>query len=173
MAYCYLVSGLFLPSIYLINFYTLFSNQLIQDGELWYIAFRLPALLTTLWFFGYLSRGQLTSRVWTGLFPVYAKAAFIALLFRKKIPRYKVTPKVDMGQREILLVTPQLVFIGVGIAGMVYNLLNYGPSLIFGFSGFWTCIMIYWIAPITQKSLKLGKYRKEHLKGIYTTRATA
>lgn len=163
MAYCYLVSGLFLPAIYVINFYTLYTDRLIQDGGLAYIAFRLPALLTTLWFFGYLSRGQLTSRVWTGLFPVYFKAAFIALVYRKKIPKYKVTPKVDHGQRELWLVAPQLVFILVGVVGIIFNYLHFGYSLILGFSGFWTLVMIYWLTPITFKSLKLGKYRKEHL----------
>jgi hypothetical protein len=164
MAYCYLVSGLFLPAIYLINFYTLYSNRLIQDGGLWYIAFRLPALLTTLWFFGYLSRGQLTSRVWTGLFPVYAKAAVIALFSRKSKPRYKVTPKIDTGSREISLVLPQIVFIMVGCVGIAYNLVTYGASLILAFSGFWTFIMAYWLLPVTLKSLKIGKYKKEHLK---------
>ena len=121
MAYCYIVSGITLPAIYLINFYTLYTNNLIHDGGIWYLIFRLPALLTTLWFFGYLSRGQLTSRVWTGLFPVYAKATFQALASRSKIPKYKVTRKVDKGDREILLVMPQMVFISVGLVGMVYN----------------------------------------------------
>jgi cellulose synthase (UDP-forming) len=164
MAYCYLVSGIFLPSIYLINFYTLYSDHLIQSGGLWYIVFRLPALLTTLWFFGYLSKGQLTSRVWTGLFPVYAKAAILALFFRKSKPRYKVTSKVDKGSREFILVTPQLLFITAGIVGVIFNFERYGPSLILGFSGFWTCVMIYWLTPITLKAMKLGKYKKEHFK---------
>lgn len=161
MAYCYLVSGLFLPIIYMINFYTLYSDNLIQNGGLWYIVFRLPTLLTTLWFFGYLSRGQLTSRVWTGLFPVYFKASIIALFFRKRIPKYKVTPKVDKGRREFVLILPQLLFIAVGLVGIVFNFAHYGMSLVLGFSGFWTFVMVYWLAPIIMKSLKLGKYKKE------------
>ena len=161
MAYCYLVAGLFLPAIYIINFYTLYSDHVIQNGELWYIIFRLPALLTTVWFFGYLSRGQLTSRVWTGLFPVYAKAAILALVYRKSKPRYKVTSKVDVGNREVLLVMPQMIFIGVGITGLFYNFFVFGPSLVLVFSGFWTLVMAYWLLPITMKALKVGKYSKE------------
>lgn len=164
MAYCYLVSGIFFPLIYMINFYTLYSDNVIQNGGLWYIVFRLPALLATTWFFGYLGRGQLTSRVWTGLFPVYAKAAFLALFFRRNKPRYKVTPKVDKGSREILLVMPQILFIAVGVAGIIFNFAVYGMSLLLAFSGFWTVVMAYWLLPIILKSLKLGKYRKEFVK---------
>lgn len=173
MAYCYLVSGIFLPAIYLINFYTLYTNNLIQDGGVWYVIFRLPALLSTLWFFGYLSRGQLTSRVWAGLFPVYAKATLLALFYRKTKPRYKVTPKEDKGHREIALVVPQLLFISIGFIGVIFNLTYYGLSLILAFSGFWMLVMAYWLLPITMKSLKLGKYAKEHVKNPKTVAVAA
>lgn len=161
MAYSYLVSGFVFSGIYLINFYTLYTNTLVIDSGIWYVIFRVPALIAMLWFFSYLSRGQLTSRIWTGLFPVYAKAAVMALFYRKRVPKYKVTSKVDKGQREIRLVLPQLTFIAVGWVGIVYNFERFGPNLILLFTGFWTIVMTYWLAPIVMKALKIGEYAKE------------
>ncbi len=160
IGYCYLVSAFFLTGIYIINFYTLFTNSLIHDGGLWYIVFRLPALISTLLFFGWLSRGQLTSRIWAGMFPVYIKAAILALAVWKK-PRYKVTPKVDHGQREAFLVLPQMLFLAVGYVALVYSYLTYGLTTIVAFSGFWITVMSYWLAPIVLKGLKLGRYAHE------------
>ncbi len=160
IGYCYLVSAFFLTSIYIINFYTLFTNTVIHDGGIWYVVFRLPALCATLVFFGWLSRGQLTSRIWAGLFPVYMKAAVLALLVRKK-PKYKVTPKLDHGRRELHLVLPQLLFLSVGYIALVFNYLVYGLNTIFAFSGFWTLLMSYWLAPIVLKALKLGRYKTQ------------
>ena len=157
IGYCYLVSAFFLTGIYTINFYTLFANVQVHDGGYWYIVFRLPALVGTLWFFGWLSRGQLTSRIWAGLFPVYAKAAILALLIHKK-PRYKVTPKVDHGKREIHLVLPQIAFLSVGYIALFYNLIEHGLTTIFIFSGFWIVVMTYWLLPIVLKGVQLGKY---------------
>lgn len=151
IGYCYLVSAFFLTGIYLINFYSLFTDTAIHNGGFWYVAFRIPALVTTLLFFGWLSRGQLTSRVWAGLFPVYIKSTFLAIFAVRK-PRYKVTSKIDHGKRELRLVLPQITFLAVGYAGIAYNYIHFGPSILLAFSGFWIVIMTYWLGPIIQKA---------------------
>ncbi len=170
IGYCYLVSAFFLTGIYTINFYTLFTNIQIHNGGYWYIAFRLPALIATLMFFGWLSRGQLTSRVWAGLFPVYARAAVLALFATKK-PSYRVTPKTDHGKREAHLVFPQIAFLSIGYVALAYNFLEYGVSTILLFSGFWIIVMTYWLLPIVMKGLQLGEYSKKTRRAPVLTSA--
>jgi len=152
MGYCYLVSGILLPAVYIINFYTLFSGNAIQSGGWWYLVARVPALICTLAFFGRFSQGQLTNQVWFGLFPVYAKAALLALVYRRKKPVYRVTSKIDTGKREISLVAPQLVFIITGYVGVIYHLEHFGLNQMFWLSSFWTIIMTFWLYPI----IKMG-----------------
>lgn len=173
IGYCYLVSAFFLTGIYAINFYTLFSNEQVHDGGYWYIVFRLPALVATLWFFGWLSRGQLTSRVWAGLFPVYAKAAVLALFAVRKKPRYRVTPKTDHGKREIHLVIPQMAFLAVGYSALIFNILVYGLTTIFIFSGFWIVVMTYWLLPVVLKGLQAGKYASKQKSAPLLAKAEA
>lgn len=153
IGYCYLVSAFFLTGIYVVNFYSLYTDTLIHDGGMWYVAVRLPALITTLLFFGWLSRGQLTSRIWAGLFPVYIKSTVLALFSIRK-PKYKVTSKLDHGKREIHLILPQLTFLVIGYVGIVYNYAHYGLSILLAFSGFWILVMTYWLGPVIARGFK-------------------
>jgi cellulose synthase (UDP-forming) len=152
MGYCYLVSGIILPAIYLINFYLLFTNSLMLTGGWWYLVFRIPALVGMLAFFGRFSQGQLTSQVWFGLFPVYAKATVLALFHRRTKPLYRVTSKVDTGKRELQLVIPQLLFAAIGYSSLVFHVLHYGMGQMFWFGLFWTALMSYWLWPIIKMS---------------------
>ncbi len=155
IGYCYIASAFLLPSIFVINFYTLITDQTMISGGWWYIVFRLPALVATLVLFGTFSQGQLTSRVWAGLFPVYMKASVLALLYRRKKPVYRVTSKVDTGERSLRLVIPQLAFATFGVALVFYHLWSYGPTRIFWFSCFWVIVMLYWLSPIVMKAARI------------------
>ncbi len=150
MGYCYLVSGIILPAIYIINFYVLFSAAPMLSGGWWYVAFRLPALIGMLAFFGRFSQGQLTSRVWFGLFPVYARATVLALLHRRTKPVYRVTSKIDTGRREVHLLIPQMTFMVIGYSSLVFHLAHYGATRMFWFGSFWTVLMSYWLWPIVK-----------------------
>lgn len=164
LGYCYLVSAFFLPGIYAINFYSLSANDSIIDGGLWYVVFRLPDLVFTLLFFGRLSQGQLSSRIWAGLFPAYQLAAIKALFHRKKKPAYKVTSKIDRQVREIRLVLPQIIMIIMGTSLLVLHILIYGASLMLAINIFWFAVMFYWMWPIVVKGITKGKGKQEWAK---------
>ncbi len=153
MGYCYLVSAFFLPGIYFLNFYALLANDPIVHGGLWYVVARLPDLYFTLRYFGLLSHGQLSSRVWAGLFPAYQVAAIKALFYRKNKPTYRVTAKVNHGLRETKLVMPQLI-VGIGgISCLIFNFIYYGVSSLLIMSSFWIGLMLYWLWPIMIKAI--------------------
>ncbi|HSX02568.1 MAG TPA: cellulose synthase catalytic subunit [Candidatus Saccharimonadia bacterium] len=153
IGYCYLVSAFFLPGIFVANFYSLLFNDPIVHGGLWYLVTRLPDLLFTLTYFGRLSHGQLSSRVWAGLFPAYQMATIKALLHRHTVPTYKVTSKLAHGAREARLVLPQLIMAGSGIFCLVYNFVRYGLSGLLLISTFWVCLMLFWLWPIVIKAV--------------------
>jgi cellulose synthase (UDP-forming) len=164
MCYSYLVSGIFLTAVYFINFYTLLSDDLLHVGGWWYVVFRLPALIFTLMLFNRFSQGQLTSRIWAGMWPVYAKATILALMHRRTKPLYRVTPKIDNGVRELSLVVPQIMMIIIGYSCIVIHLAVYGPTQILYFSTFWTVVMSYWMWAIIMKAAKAGIFKHERAK---------
>ena len=155
IGYCYVVSAFILPAIFLVNFYTLAYDQAMISGGLWYVVFRLPALVATLMLFGRFSQGQLTSRIWAGLFPVYFVASVRALTHPRTKPKYVVTSKQDTDQRYLRLVVPQILFVAVGFAMLGYHLLTFGLTIMFWFSLFWVIVMVYWLSPVVLKAAKL------------------
>ncbi|MBP9827514.1 glycosyltransferase, partial [Candidatus Saccharibacteria bacterium] len=159
MCYAYLVSAYFITGIYLINFYSLFTDEVILSGGWWYVVFRLPAMIASLWLFGRMSRGQLTWRIWAGLFPVYAIAGVKALFYRKKKPQYIVTSKVDHGKPEVRLVIPQLLMSFIGVFGLIYHIIVFGINLMFIFNFFWIGVMLYWLWPVISIGLKFKDIR--------------
>ncbi len=151
IGWSYIVSGLFLPSIFLLNIICLLGERPIVTGGLWYIALRLPALMTSMWMFGRVARGQTTSRIWAGLFPVYFISIILALRYRTTKPRYHVTQKHSKGNRDIRHIVPQLAFALCSTAAALYNLSAYDDSLLFSISFFWVIVMWYWLLPIMRK----------------------
>lgn len=161
MGYTYLVSGLALTGVYLVNFIALFENQPVVTDGLGYLIFRVPAIIFTLMFFNALSEGQLTSRIWAGLFPVYFMAIIIALTHPRKKPGYKVTPKKDVGNRNPSRVLVQLSFISLGIFSAIYHYIFFGLSPMLIVSAVWITLMAYWLLPIIEKALKIGTFKNE------------
>lgn len=153
--YSYLGSAFFLTGIYYLNFYCLLSDDRIINAGWWYVVMRLPALIATMLLFGTMSQGQLTARIWAGLFPVYQKATFQALLYRRSKPRYVVTSKVDHGHRESRLIMPQLATITFGVGCLAYHYFHYGSDWVFIFNTFWISVMLYWLWPIVNKGLQI------------------
>src|SRR5665811_139177 len=47
MGYSYLVSGIILPAIYIINFYVLLTPTTFLSGSWWYVVFRICLLYTS------------------------------------------------------------------------------------------------------------------------------
>jgi cellulose synthase (UDP-forming) len=153
IGYCYLVSGVLLPAIFSINFYSLLFNDPILHNGVWYIATRLPDLVFTLFYFGRLSQGQLSPRVWAGLFPVYFLATIKALRYKNTKPKYVVTAKTNHGSKELKLVAPQIIISVFGIFCLLFNLVTYGFSDLFLVSLLWVSLMLYWQWPIIIKAI--------------------
>jgi cellulose synthase (UDP-forming) len=69
--YIYLVSAIVIPSLYILNFYSLYNNTPILNVGLWYLVFRLPSFFLIMKVYNDLGQGSANSRMWTGLFPVF------------------------------------------------------------------------------------------------------
>lgn len=161
MGYTYLVSGFALTGVYLINFVALVENTpVVTEGEM-YLVLRVPAIIFTLLFFDRLSQGQLTSRIWAGLFPVYFKSTLVAITHPRRKPKYKVTPKNDIGNRNPMRASVQILFIFAGLFSLVYHFVFFGVGPMLLVSTMWIILMAYWLSPIIAKALKVGSFKSE------------
>lgn len=146
MGYIYLVSGLFIPLVYYLNFYSLFTNTPVIKASLWYLAIKGPAFYFALKLYNQLGQGQSSSRMWAALFPVYLKAIGQALLFRKT--RYVVTRKQFQPRRHLKLIIPQASTAALGLFAVAYHAAAYGSTPLFTINLFWLAIMLYWLYPV-------------------------
>jgi len=89
--YIYLISAIIIPCLYIVNFYSIYTNTPILYVGLWYLVFRLPSFFLIMKVYNDLGQGSANSRMWTGLFPVFFTATIQALLLFK--PKYVVTKK--------------------------------------------------------------------------------
>ena len=102
LALAYLISAFAVSTLFILPIFTLHYHVLVIAHPVAYVIFRVPSLVAILWLYYRLSDDTFsTSQFWASLFPVYAKAAVLALLPGK--PKYKVTPKVGSGKRDTLL----------------------------------------------------------------------
>ena len=156
--YIYLISAIIIPCLYLVNFYSIYTNTPILHVGLWYLVFRLPSFFLIMKVYNDLGQGSANSRMWTGLFPVFFMATIKALLLFK--PKYVVTKKGFKAKRNISLVIPQFVTIVIGVVGLIYNLLNFGMTGFLIINIFWTCAMCYWLWPVFPKAFLLNNNEK-------------
>jgi len=162
--YIYLISAIVIPSLYLVNFYSLFTNTPILTVGIWYLVFRLPSFFFIMKVYNDLGRGSSNSRMWTALFPVFFVSTIKALLYFK--PKYVVTKKGAAPQRNIFLVLPQFITILIGVIGLLYNMVNHGLTSFLAINIFWTCAMCYWLWPVFPKAFLVNTNAKPQ----YTSR---
>ena len=152
IGYIYIVSGLVIPAVYLLNFYSLAVNHPILVGvSWWYLLFKLPALVTSLKLYDELGQGSASSRMWAALFPVFFSAFIRALLYRKN--GYHLTAKGLKPGRHLGLIMPQIGFIGIGLLLVVYHLTHYGLTTLLAVNALWLGLMIYWLWSIIPMAL--------------------
>lgn len=164
--YIYLISALVIPSLYIVNFYSLYTNTPILTVGLWYLVFRLPSFFLIMKVYNYLGQGSANSRMWTALFPVFFVATFKALLYKK--PKYIVTKKGEKPQQNISLIIPQFLTILIGVIGLFYNMAQYGVTSFLAVNIFWTCAMCYWLWPVFPKAFLIQRNDKQYVPGIPT-----
>ncbi len=167
IGYIYIVSGLIIPAVYVLNFYSLAYNKPILAGVgIWYLLFKLPALITTLKLYDELGQGNNSSRMWAGLFPVFFISFILALLYKKR--PYSVTTKGGQTSRHLWLIMPQIGFIGIGIVIGTYHLLTYGPTPLLAVNTLWLMQMVYWLWPIIPMALHgTGSEQPSAIKASY------
>ncbi|MBU1167756.1 glycosyltransferase, partial [Patescibacteria group bacterium] len=130
VGYIYLVCGIFIPGIFILDIYSLLWNEPILKVGLSYLLFKLPSFFFILYVYNLMSRGSASTSMWTALFPVYSRATLRAMFYKK--PKYKPTPKKESKRKikDIPYVVPHLVLIGLSIFALAYNFLTYDINML-------------------------------------------
>lgn len=151
MGYLYIVSGVVIPAVYLLNFFSLFTNIPIIHASAWYLLFKIPSFYFAIRLYDSLGQGRSSSQMWTALFPVYFLAIIKALLYKKQ--PYVVTAKKTKARTHIHLVLPQFATLIIGFGSILYHLVNYGFDVLLMINLFWLMVMVYWLYPVFPKAL--------------------
>jgi len=155
LCYSYIASAVFLPTLFIFLPFALFFNYIVVNSGWEYVIIRAPGLIGIIWFYEYLSKGAESNQFWAGFWPVYLKAIFLAL--RKQKISYKVTDKVEVPGRRIELVLPQLTLLVIGLIGIPFNIIAYGPSSVTAITSIWVALELWWMFPIIMRG-----FAKEH-----------
>lgn len=154
ISWAYLVSALILPVLYLLPAMGLFADTPIIHHEKLYYLFRLPSLITQLWLY-YLVSGKsfATTRFWGALCFLYFRSFWWSLLAKNR--PYSVTAKTKSVHRNVILILPHIVFIGINLAAIIWRIANSGPLAVSAIwtSQIWLVLMLYWFAPLLKKGL--------------------
>lgn len=149
MGYIYLVSAFIIPSIYFLNFYSLFFNAHIINAGILYLMLKLPSFYCMLTVYNELGQGSASSRMWASLFYVYLKS-FIQACSHKK-PLYTVTKKIIVKTHQYTYIWPHILLISIGSTALFYHLYTYGYSRLLFINVFWLGLMMYWFYPVLKK----------------------
>ena len=126
----YLVAGFVMPFFFITPIFALLTDKFILTAPVPdYVLHRYPYFIAMSLAYGILNYPTSYMRafqMWTGLFPVFVHATFIALRYRKKKPLYRVTVK-PVGEIKVrspwLAVIPQLAIILLGLFSIFYSFL--------------------------------------------------
>lgn len=146
IGYGYVVSATVIPGLALFNTYVALSNTNIIHSWPMFLGLKVISFYLILRFYYVLDQGTDSSRMWAGLFPVYATALWRALLYTK--PVYTPTSKKAVRSNPLSLLAPHTTLLFLLAASLVYHVSNYGLSLLLAIHVFWFLILIYWFLPI-------------------------
>ncbi|MBI4151113.1 glycosyltransferase [Candidatus Woesearchaeota archaeon] len=146
MTYHYLVSGVFIPILFIMPAVSLLLNYSVVNAGYDYLFIRLPGLLAVVWFYSWLNHGSENNQFWVSMWPVYLGAVFLAL-HPKKRP-YRVTEKIERAGRRLKHVLPQMIVLGAGVVGIFLNVFQHGPSANWAINTAWIALEMWWVMPI-------------------------
>jgi cellulose synthase (UDP-forming) len=153
MGWSYIVSGIFIPIIFLFPIFSLFTDKsLINVSSTALILFRAPGLILLVIFFWALGDGFQSNQYWAGLWPVYLNSIVTALSPKKM--GYKVTEKVEVTGRHIRLILPQLGLVILSIVSVIFNILVFGFSALTMLNSLYVGLCIFWMYPIIVQGLR-------------------
>jgi cellulose synthase (UDP-forming) len=141
LGFVYLVAAFIMPLFFITPILSLFLKNFILNASVnEYVIHRFPYFLAMSLAYGiinYPTPYMRAFQMWTGLFPVFIQATWIALRSRRKKPVYRVNPK-PLGhvtvQRPWLAVLPQLAIIFTGPFAMIYTFFTGGM--------YWDCYLL-------------------------------
>jgi len=159
MGWCYVVSAVAIPALFLIPPVALLSDVNVIDDPLWYLILRIPSLFGIIYMYYRLSDRSITvGQFWASLCFLYLKSLILSWLpFKTK---YKVTNKLRLygvGKRDLILILPHLAFIIFGFYAVYWRMLHfdYQYTSFIGINLMWITVMLYWFIPIIRKGIKL------------------
>jgi cellulose synthase (UDP-forming) len=128
LGFVYLVSAFVMPIFFVVPVWTIFSGSFVLTASVDnYILHRLPAFVCMSVAYGSLNYPTpylQAYQMWTGLFPVFIKATFQALRYRRRKPPYRVTSKEHrkkLRRPAILAIIPQLLLIVANLVAIIYG----------------------------------------------------
>lgn len=168
VGYIYLVCGIFIPGIFVLDIISLLNNEPILKVGLSYLLFKMPSFIFILHTYNLMSHGRASTSMWTAMFPVYSKAILKALLYKK--PVYKPTLKKEKGRAasDIVYVLPHLFLVGASFFAMTYNFIVYGPNLLLVVKLTWIIILFLIMFPMFSLVFVLSRQsaKKELVKSL-------
>ena len=128
LGFVYLVAAFVMPLFFITPILSLLIQKFILTAPVQdYVLHRFPYFLAMSLAYGtinYPTHYMRAFQMWTGLFPVFIQATWIALLARKKKPVYRVNPKPTekvVVKKPWLAVLPQLTIIFSGFFAIIYT----------------------------------------------------
>jgi cellulose synthase (UDP-forming) len=140
IGFVYLIAGWVIPIFFIIPIWSLFTSSAVLTAPVpLYIVIRIPYFLVTALAYNALNYPTPflhSFQMWTGLFPVFMQATFVALLHPHSKPRYKVTmmglKSKSSNLSAVIAILPQLVIIVGCFVAIIYGLLfNHTAALDF------------------------------------------
>lgn len=125
----YLVAGFVMPFFYITPIVALLSNKFVLTAPVAsYVIHRFPYFLAMSVAYGVINYPTVYMRafqMWTGLFPAFIHATWIALTHRKTKPIYKVNTKPLIKKTKkrnpLPALIPQLAIMVLGVVAVVYG----------------------------------------------------
>jgi hypothetical protein len=131
LGFVYLVAAFVMPFFYITPIIALLTGKFVLTAPVSsYVIHRFPYFLAMSLAYGiinYPTPYMRAFQMWTGLFPVFIHATWIALTARRSKPAYRVNAKPVVGlakaQSPWVAIIPQLAIMGLGAFSVVFALI--------------------------------------------------
>jgi len=173
IGFVYLVSAFIMPIFFITPVIALLTRNFVLTAPVdSYVLHRFPYFMAMSIAYGILNFPtpyMKAYQIWTGLFPAFIWATWIALRSRKKKPAYKINPKPvgDIrSKKPWLAISPQLGIILLSIFSLVYVFISGGVSWDFYLlNSVWSMWSIWTMSGICLAAIKKHDWpEKEEIK---------
>ena len=172
LGFVYLVAAFVMPFYFITPAFALLSNKFVLTAPVstyavhrsaYFIAMSLAYGLVN-----YPTSYMKAFQMWTGLFPVFIQATWIALRFRKKKPTYRVNVKPTgtiRAKKPWVAIAPQLGIIVLGLFSVIYSF--FVGNIIWDFfllNTVWVSWAVWTMSGICLAALRTPKWPKSELQ---------